>query len=328
MVLLVFTLSNFWVGVMMTGVCLAVVFMSYTLVTGEGGMLWLCQMTFAGAGALTTAQLATRHGWPILLAVVGGGVIAAAMGTLIGVFTIRLGNLYIALVTLTFGLLMEVLIFPLNTFSNSGVGFALERPGFADSNRAYTLFVLGVFAVVAVLTVNLRRSTTGLALNAVRWSETASRTMGLSVIQMKLLISALAAFVAGVGGGLYAVANKQAIPSEYAILLGLIWLAVLVTFGVRSNIAALLAGFFFVMSPAFVRSELKLDSTWQQVPVLLFGLGAIALAKNNEGTVHQWAMGLQRGLHKIVGRDASPPTPEPESREQARSPRVAEVGGS
>jgi branched-chain amino acid transport system permease protein len=325
---LVLIANSFWVGVLATGVCLAVVFMSYTLVTGEGGMLWLCQMTFAGAGALTTAQLATRHGWPILLAVLGGGVIAAAMGVLIGAFTIRLGNLYIALVTLTFGLLMEVLVFPLDTFSNSGVGFALARPGFAESDRAYTFFVLGVFAVVAILTVNLRRSTTGLALNAVRWSEPGARTMGLSVIQMKVLISALAAFVAGVGGGLFAISEKQAIPAKYAMLLGLVWLAVLVTFGVRSNIAALLAGCVFVASPAFVQSELKLNTTWAQIPVVLFGLGAVALAKNNEGTVHQAAMALQRLAHRLSGRGdeppaatsvpAAPPIPQP----------AAEVSGS
>jgi branched-subunit amino acid ABC-type transport system permease component len=136
-VILALTFSTFWVGVLMTGVCLAVVFMSYTLVTGEGGMLWLCQMTFAGAGALTTAQLATQHGWPILLAVVGGGVVAAAMGVIIGAFTIRLGNLYIALVTLTFGLPMEVLVFP-QYLSNSGVG-SLARPSFAESDRVHPL---------------------------------------------------------------------------------------------------------------------------------------------------------------------------------------------
>ena len=114
--------------------------------------------------------------------------------------------------------------------------------------------------------------------------------MGLSVIQMKMLVSGLAAFVAGVGGGLYAIANKQAIPLDYATLLGLVWLAVLVTFGVRSNIAALLAG---VCSCSRRRSSgvLKLNATWEHLPVLLFGLGAIALAKNPEGTVHQWAVG-------------------------------------
>ena len=289
-------------------------------------MLWLCHMTFAGTGALTTAQLATRHGWPLLLALVGGGLVAAAMGVIIGAFTIRLGNLYIALVTLTFGLLMEVLVFPLNTFSNAGVGFELARPGFAESDRAYTFFVLGVFAIIAILTVNLRRSTTGLALNAVRWSENGARTMGLSVFQMKVLISAIAAFVAGLGGGLYAVGNKQAIPAEYAILLGLVWLAVLVTFGVRSNIAALLAGCVFVLSPAVFRSLLQLPTIWQQIPVVFFGLGAIALAKNNEGTVHQAAMALQRLVHRLFGPDEPPPTVAPEP--EAPAPQVAEVRGS
>ena len=53
------------------------IFLSYTLVTGEGGMLWLCQITFAGVGALSSAQFATEHGWPIIPAILMGGVIAA-----------------------------------------------------------------------------------------------------------------------------------------------------------------------------------------------------------------------------------------------------------
>ena len=107
---------------MVTGVALAVVFLSYTLVTGEGGMLWLCQITFAGVGALASAQFATVHGWPIIPAILMGGVIAGLIGVVIGLLTIRLGNLYIALVTLTFGLLMERLVFNLKDFANFGVG--------------------------------------------------------------------------------------------------------------------------------------------------------------------------------------------------------------
>jgi branched-chain amino acid transport system permease protein len=296
----------YWLGLMATGVTLAIIFISYTLVTGEGGMLWLCQITFAGVGALATGQLATEHGWPVLAAVIGGGVIAAAIGLVIGLLTIRLGNLYVALVTLTFGLLMERLVFNLKDFSQFGAGVAVARPDFATTDRGFTYMALAIFAIIAILIVNLRRSTTGLALNAVRWSENASRTMGLSVIQMKMLVSGLAAFVAGVGGGLYAVAHKQAIPLDFATLAGLVWLAVLVTFGVRSNIAALLAGCVFVLSPAFVQTYLQLSSTWAQVPVLLFGLGAIFLAQNPEGTVHQWAMGLQGGLHRLSGVRAVP----------------------
>jgi branched-chain amino acid transport system permease protein len=328
----------FWLGQFTVGVSLAVVFLAYTLVTGEGGMLWLCQITFAGAGALATGQLATEHGWPVLLAIVGGGVVAAALGVLIGVLTIRLGNLYIALVTLTFGLLMEQLVFNLKDFSQFGAGVAVSRPDWALSDQAFTYVALATFALVAILIVNLRRSTTGLALNAVRWSENASRTMGLSVIQMKMLVSGLAAFVAGVGGGLYAVANKQAVPQQFPTLLGLVWLAVLVTFGVRSNIAALLAGCVFVMSPAFVQSYLQLSSTWAQVPVLLFGLGAIALAQNPEGTVHQQAMGFQKLLHRLSGARPVPaatayagrndPRLTPEEPTAQPEEQTAEVTGS
>jgi branched-chain amino acid transport system permease protein len=298
--------APYWQALMVTGVALAVVFLSYTLVTGEGGMLWLCQITFAGVGALSAAQFATQHGWPVILAVLMGGLIAAVIGVIIGLLTIRLGNLYIALVTLTFGLLMERLVFNLQTFANFGAGVAISRPEFVRTDKAFIYFGLAVFAIFAILIVNLRRSTTGLALNAVRWSENASRTMGVSVISMKMLVSGLAAFVAGVGGGLYALSFKQSIPLDYATLLGLVWLAVLVTFGVRSNIAALLAGLLFTFSPAFIQTVLKLDAPWSDLPILLFGVGAIALAQNPEGTVHQQAMGFQKFLHKAFGGGARP----------------------
>jgi branched-chain amino acid transport system permease protein len=233
-----------------------------------------------------------------------GGLVAGAIGVIIGLLTIRLGNLYIALVTLTFGLLMERLVFTLETFAQNGVGHVVARPDFATDDRAFLYLTLAVFAILSILIVNLRRSTTGLALNAVRWSETASRTMGLSVLQMKLLVSGLAAFVAGVGGGFYATMQKQAVPSTFATLLGLGWLAVLVTFGVRSNIAALLAAVGFTITPALLLSYTT--PTWAQLPVLFFGVGAILLAKNPEGTVHMNAMQFQRQLQRFGGARAVP----------------------
>jgi branched-chain amino acid transport system permease protein len=297
-------LKPFWLGQLGAAAALAIVFLSFTLVTGEGGMLWLCQIAFAGIGAIGAAWFADNWGIPILLAIVMGGLVAGAIGVLIGLLTIRLGNLYIALVTLTFALLMERLVFTLDTFAQNGVGRVIVRPEFASSDRAWLYLSLAVFAFFAILTVNLRRSTTGLALNAVRWSETASRTMGLSVLRMKLLVSGLAAFVAGVGGGFYATQQKAAVPSTYATLLGLAWLAVLVTFGVRSNIAALLAAIGFTITPALLLSYTT--PTWAQLPVLLFGVGAIMLAKNPEGTVHMQAMQVQQGLRRLGGARAVP----------------------
>jgi branched-chain amino acid transport system permease protein len=297
-------LKPFWLSQLGAAAALAIVFLSFTLVTGEGGMLWLCQIAFAGVGALGTAWFAANWEVPVLLAIVMGGIVAGAIGLIIGLLTIRLGNLYIALVTLTFGLLMERLVFTLDTFAQNGIGRQIVRPEFIATDREFLYFTLAVFAIFAILIVNLRRSTTGLALNAVRWSETASRTMGLSVLQMKLLVSGLAAFVAGVGGGIYAAQQKAAVPSLYATLLGLAWLAVLVTFGVRSNIAALLAAIGFTITPALLLSYTT--PTWAQLPVLLFGVGAILLAKNPEGTVHMQAMQFQQMLHRFGGARAVP----------------------
>jgi branched-chain amino acid transport system permease protein len=278
------------------------------LVVGEGGMVWLCQVTFAGVGALATAQLATVHGWPLLPAVLGGAVIAAPMGVVIGLLSIRLGDIYLALVTLTFGLLMENLVFTRNTFTNLGNGVALARPGFAHSDRAFTYLGLVVFALVAHVVINIRRSTTGMALSAVRSSRPAAGTLGISVIATKVLVAGLAAAVAAIGGALYAMAAGNAMPSQYATLAGLIWLAVLVSLGIRSTIAALLAGLAFTLLPGV--AQVYLPHGFAQVPALLFGLGAVLLVKSPDGSVATNARQM-RMLRERFRSHPSAPEPVP-----------------
>src|SRR6516162_347505 len=273
--------TDYWVGLFALAFAYAVIYLSWTLVTGEGGMLWLCQITFAGVGAITAAQLATNHGWAALV----GGLVAAAMGALVGFLSIRLGDFYVALVTLTFGLLMENLVFTLPSFVNQGLGLTLNRPQFATSDRAFTYLCLAVFVVVSLFIVNFRRSTTGLALNAARWSEAGARTSGISVVQMKVIAGALAALIAGIGGALLALAQTTFQPAEFATFAGVVWLAVLVTIGVRSNAAALIAGIVFVFPLALAQYYL---SSWTWVPnalPVLFGLGAISAAKYPEGAL-------------------------------------------
>jgi branched-chain amino acid transport system permease protein len=290
-------LSSFWVGLIATGIAYGVLFLSFTLVTGEGGMVWLCMATFGGIGAIAAAQLATHHHWPVVLAVLAGGIVAVPFGIVIGLLTIRMGELYVALVTLTFGLLMENLVFTLGSFQNFGLGVSLTRPIFASTANGLTYLGLIVFAIVAVFIVNLRRSSSGMALTAVRWSEPASKTIGISSLQMKVTVAALAAFVAGIGGALLAVALGSALPANYDTLGGVIWLAVVVTVGIRSNVAALIAGLTFTVVPAVFSSYLP--TSWGEVPPLLFGLGAITIAKFPEGTLALNARQLRQLVRKL-----------------------------
>jgi branched-chain amino acid transport system permease protein len=307
--LLPFVVHGFWIGLLALGVAYGIVFLSFSLVVGDGGMVWLCMVTFAGVGGLATAQLATNHHWPILAAVLAGGIIAAPMGVIIGILTIRLGDLYVALVTLTFGLLMENLVFSRSTFLKFGTGVYINRPKFAESGRAFTYLGLIVFVLVAVFIVNLRRSTTGMALNAVRWSEPASKTIGISVLQMKVVIAGLGAFVAGIGGALLAVAQGVALPSNYATLAGVVWLAVLVTQGIRSNVAALLAGLTFTLLPGVALAYLP---TWfGNIPPILFGFGAILVAKNPDGLLAMQARHLSVLILRLRRPKPRPLAPAP-----------------
>jgi branched-chain amino acid transport system permease protein len=233
----------------------------------------------------------------VLLAVVAGGVIALVMGIVVGLLSIRLGDLYVALVTLTFGLLMENLVFTLPSFVNQGLGLTLNRPGFAASDRAFAYLCLAVFVIIALFIVNFRRSTTGLALNAARWSEAGAKTSGISVVQMKVIAGALAAGIAGIGGGLFALSQTTFQPSEFATFEGVVWLAVLVTIGVRSNAAALLGGVSLSLLPAITQNYLP---TWtSNVTPVLFGLGAVSAAKYPDGVLAEQSRRLRSLILRV-----------------------------
>jgi branched-chain amino acid transport system permease protein len=172
---------------------------------------------------------------------------------------------------------------------------------------------LGIFCVVSLLIVNVRRSTTGLALSAVRFSEAGSKTIGLSVLQMKVLIAGVAAFVAAVGGAILAMNQLSALPSNFATLGGIIWMAVLVTAGIRSNMAALVAGMMFTVLPGITLEYLP--ASWGQVPPVLFGLGAIMVARNPDGFLAQqadqirWLWRRVRGSPEAAAPAAAAPPP-------------------
>jgi branched-chain amino acid transport system permease protein len=304
-------LSGYWLTLLAGGLAFSVVFLSFTVVVGEGGMIWLCQTTFAGCGAVATAQLATNHGINPLLAVFLGGLITTPIGVVIGLLTIRLGNLYVALVTVTFGLLFETLIFTRNVFYQDGAGVLVSRPGFLAGNGAFSYFCLAVFVILALIVVNMRRSTTGLALAAVRYSEPGARTTGLSILGMKLLVAAIGTFIAAVGGGLLALNYGYALPiPTFATFAGLVWLAVFVAVGLRSITAAIIAGVTFTLLPGLFQTYLPV--TWGNIPTLLFGLGAIGVVANPDGQLAANVRTAQRLALKIIkvpagGESQGPP---------------------
>jgi branched-chain amino acid transport system permease protein len=292
-------LSGYRVGLVAQAAAYAIVFLSYTLLTGQGGVISLCQITFAGVGALGTARLATTYHWPLGLAIVASAVIAGAMGVGIGLLTLRMGELYTALVTLGFGLLMYELVFTLASFANQGLGISLNPPSFAVSDRALSYLAIGVFLLLALIVALVQRSTIGLALGAARSSVDGARALGVGVVSIRLFTFGLSAFIASVGGSFLAIYAGAAQPSSYQALDGLVWLAVIVTFGAQTANAAMFAGLAFVFAANLV--SVYLPSSWATVPAIAFGLGAVLVAMDPEGSVAALNRQLRKGGRLAAG---------------------------
>jgi branched-chain amino acid transport system permease protein len=293
-------LTPFWMSRMAFGVALGIAFLSFILVTGEGGMISLCQISMAGIGAMGAAQLTEFHGWPPAWAILVAALFAVPFGILVAVVGLRLGELYLALATLSFAVLADNALFSIDRIDNLNAGQPLDRPsilGFEfDTSLRFYWLALVVFAVGALLVVNLRRSTSGMALAAIRSSETAARTIGVRSVRAKVATFALAAFIAGIGGGLIASFTGRATPASFNAIVGIVWLAVVVTWGIRSVTGALIAGVTFALFPTLF--SVYLPETYAEIPTMLFGLGAIVVAREPRGivvqTVEHWKHILRR----------------------------------
>jgi branched-chain amino acid transport system permease protein len=281
LLLLPLVLSPFWTGRVALGLCFGIVFLSLRIVMGEGGTIWLCQASFAGVGALVSAYLITDQQWPIIPAIVVAALLAVLGGFVLAFLTTRLGDLYVALVTLAFGILVDRLIFTVSIFQgNLNAGIPLVQ-SFASNATTFFYVLVGIVVAVVLFVEHFRQSTAGLALSATRWSTPSSRALGLSVVQIKVLAACLSAFLAAVGGAFIALSSQNAVPATFDTIGALVWIAALVTFGVRSSLAALVAGIFTALMPSIFQTFFPLSVS--SLPQVLFGLGAVLLARNPEG---------------------------------------------
>src|SRR5207237_4694729 len=133
------------------GIVMSVIFLSFTVVVGMSGQVSLCQATFAGVGAFTTAQLATHFGVPVLIGMVAGAVLAAAVGIVVALPALRMGGLYLALATFAFGLLADNIVFPQTWAGNGQSGVAIPRPQLGPVNFGATRPFFALALVVSRL---------------------------------------------------------------------------------------------------------------------------------------------------------------------------------
>ncbi|NRQ39121.1 ATP-binding cassette domain-containing protein [Nonomuraea sp. NN258] len=304
LLVLTFVLPEYYVGIAAHGLVLALIFCSFVVVTGIGGMVNLAQAAFAAMAALTCGW-AFSSGLPIFVAIVLGVLAAAAVGLLVALPALRLGGRVLTLATLALALLADQVLFQVDAFSNGTIGWPLPALdlGFGQTAdpRVRVVLLLALIGLVGLLVRNLERSASGRAILAVRSAPAAATTSGLSAARTKITLFVLASAVAGLGGVLFAISKGSITATDLPAFTGFVWLAVVVLQGVRRIGGAVLGGIIAVVVP-----ELLL--TWDvsaHVGAILFGAGGMILARHPDGVLAQFAESRHRR-----GQRAQARTPE------------------
>ncbi|MDX6764709.1 branched-chain amino acid ABC transporter permease/ATP-binding protein, partial [Streptomyces sp. F8] len=300
--------TPFWSGLLAQGLAVALVFMSFTVVTGLGAMVSLAQGTFVTGAALVAGLLMSR-GWPFAAALAVGTCAAALLGALVALPALRLGGRSLALATLALAFLADQVLFQLRWLRNGDTGWSIPRPviGPVDlsDDRALGVALVVLVALVAAGLSALRGSPSGRAMLAVRSAPAAAAASGVSVLRTKLLLFTLSAGLAGFGGVLYASYNTRITATDFTAMTGLVWLAVVVAAGVRRPQYAVVAGLVYAVAPRLL-SDYVTESA--HLPVILFGLAGLALANDPDGYCAAVPVRLAR---RRRARAAAGPGPSP-----------------
>jgi len=288
-----------WVTTFDEGLALSILFLSFTLMTGMSGQISLCQASFAGVGAFTAGQLASHMGLSVLLGAVVGGLLAAVVGTLVAIIAIRLSGLLLALVTLSFALFCDQLLFQYSWSGGGLTGVNVPRPVLGvnfSSDRAFLFLLVVLLALSMVLVLLVQRGTVGRYLAAMRGSPTAAASMGISLRTVRLTVFAMSAGIAGFGGALYASvigsASSQTFPYEYS----LVFLVAVITLGPRTVEGAVQAGMgyavgFFALT--------YLPTRFQGIQPVLFAFGSITYAAHPEGILEYQKTRWMRRVNRV-----------------------------
>jgi branched-chain amino acid transport system permease protein len=207
------------------------------LLTGNSGQISLCHSSFMAIGAYASTLLTVKYALPFWAAVPLGALLAAAMGALLGAPASRLRGIYLALATLGFLQIVQIVIEEFADVTGGVRGLTVPKAaigGLRVSEYARFLIVLGCCGFAIWTARNLLASRVGRELNAVRLSPHAAQALGVSVHRVRLAAFALAAAYAGVAGGLQAIVVGFIDPVEFGVSAALRQITFIVVGGMGS----------------------------------------------------------------------------------------------
>lgn len=240
--------NSYHAGQMTSTLVFILVLTGLNLATGFGGIISLGHGALFAMGAYTTAVLVHYWGWPYLATLPVAVATTAALGLLIGVPTLRLRGLYLALVTV--GVAICAVPF-FKRFDWIGASQGLSTPplqaplGLHAEQGAYYVALLCALAGL-VLARNLVRSAIGRAVRAASVNELAASTYGVDIPSYRLLVFVISAGYAGLAGGIQTMHVGFVSPDSFPLLLSLTFFIGIVVGGLGSSVAGPVLGAIFI----------------------------------------------------------------------------------
>lgn len=213
------------------------------LLTGYTGQISLGHGAFLAIGAYTSGLLTGKLGIPFLLSLPLSGLMAAGLGLIVGVPSLRLKGLYLALGTLAFGFIVEYIIFHWD-LTQGDMGMAVKRIQFGGftirTEKAYFYLIMIFAAGALVCAKNLVRTKIGRCFMAIRDRDIAAEAMGIPLAKYKIMAFGISAFYAGIAGCLMAHYQRWIVPGSFDISLSIAYIAMIILGGLGSILGSIL----------------------------------------------------------------------------------------
>ncbi|RRD42765.1 branched-chain amino acid ABC transporter permease [Comamonadaceae bacterium OH3737_COT-264] len=247
----------FYKAVLIPFVIMALAAVGLNILVGYCGQISLGTGAFMAAGAYAAFNLQARiDGMPLILALLGGGVVSMLFGMLVGIPSLRIRGLYLAVATLAAQFFMDWLSSRaawITNHSSSGSVSAgdLHILGWAiDTPMEKYLLCLGFLCVLGLLAKNLVRSAVGREWMAIRDMDVAASVIGIRPTYAKLSAFAVSSFIVGVAGALWGFVHLGAWePSAFNLDMSFRLLFMIIIGGLGSIVGGLFGAAFFVMLP-------------------------------------------------------------------------------
>ena len=226
------------------------------LTTGNAGLISLAHAAFLGVGCYSVAVLG-HHGVPFYLALPIAGAVTAAVGVVVGLPSLRVKGIYLAIATIAAHFILTFVFREWESVTGGVPGTSIPRAslfGFefhGDRRNFYLIYVCAL--ILALAARNIARTHIGRAFVAVRDRDFSAEILGVNLVRTKLLAFALGAFYAGVAGGLLGYFYGDITPEYFLLTLSVFYLAAIIVGGLGTVLGSILGALFMTFVPETLR---------------------------------------------------------------------------